>query len=131
MVQFETIKAEEITFGNNNFIEVAKKKAVTEEGENVFISVSRGFKNMQGERRYRKSFTVPMDKDVIEFVSKMIKEMGKGAEKIKTAEKGEDFEKELEKDDEDVVKSAEKLAKKEIKAKSIKLDMDDEADEDQ
>jgi hypothetical protein len=131
MVQFETIKAEEITFGNNNFIEVAKKKAVTEEGENVFISVSRGFKNMQGERRYRKSFTVPMDKDVIEFVSKMIKEMGKGAEKIKTAEKGEDFEKELEKDDEDVVKSAEKLAKKEIKAKSSKLDMDDEADEDQ
>ena len=131
MVQFETIKAEEITFGNNNFIEVAKKKAVTEEGENVFISVSRGFKNMQGERRYRKSFTVPMDKDVIEFVSKMIKEMGKGAEKIKTAEKGEDFEKELEKDDEDVVKSAEKLAKKEIKAKSSKLDMDDEANEDQ
>ena len=32
MVQFETIKAEEIKFGNNNFLEVARKKAITDEG---------------------------------------------------------------------------------------------------
>jgi len=75
MVQFETIKSEEIKFGNNNFLEVARKKAITETGENEFISISRGFFAQTGEKRYRKSFTVPMDGGVIEFVSEKLKEM--------------------------------------------------------
>ena len=75
MVEFETIKAEEIKFGNNNFIEVARKKAKTEEGENEFISISRGFFTQGGERRYRKSFTVPLDDAVIDFVATKLKEV--------------------------------------------------------
>lgn len=75
MVEFQTIKAEEIKFGNNNFIEVARKKAVTDEGENEFISVSRGFFTPDGERRYRKSFTLPLDTAVIDFVAAKIKEV--------------------------------------------------------
>lgn len=75
MVEFETIKAEEIKFGNNNFIEVARKKAKTEEGENEFISISRGFFTQNGERRYRKSFTVPLDDAVIDFVATKLKEV--------------------------------------------------------
>ncbi len=75
MVQFETIKAEEVKFGNNNFIEVARKKAITEEGENTFISLSRGFVTPNGEKRYRKSFTVPINDEVIDFLSKKIKEV--------------------------------------------------------
>ena len=43
-VTFETIKSIEIKFGENNFIEVAKKKAIPKDGEeNIFISISRGF----------------------------------------------------------------------------------------
>ncbi|MGD0819069.1 MAG: hypothetical protein ABR986_11850, partial [Methanomassiliicoccales archaeon] len=38
-VKFETISAEKIPFGRNNFIEVARKKAITKEGENEFISL--------------------------------------------------------------------------------------------
>ena len=79
MVDFQTIKSEEIKFGNNNFIEVARKKAVSDEGENVFVSLSRGFTTPTGEKRYRKSFTVPMQKNVIDFVSEQIKVMGEGA----------------------------------------------------
>ncbi|MBS3056162.1 MAG: hypothetical protein J4473_01870 [Candidatus Aenigmarchaeota archaeon] len=74
-VEFETLKAEEIKFGNNNFIEVARKKARTEDGENTFISLSRGFITPKGEKRYKKSFTVPVDSDVIEFISKTIKKV--------------------------------------------------------
>ena len=75
MVTFETIKSEEIKFGTNNFLEVARKKAVTDEGENTFISISRGFFTQTGERRYRKSFTVPLDNVVIDFLAEKIKEV--------------------------------------------------------
>jgi hypothetical protein len=42
-VQFETIKAEKVDFGRNNFLEVALKRAKTTDGTNEFISVSRGY----------------------------------------------------------------------------------------
>lgn len=75
MVEYQTIKSEEMKFGNNDFIEVARKKAVSETGENEFISVSRGFMMMDGSKRYRKSFTLPVQKEVVEFVSEKVKEM--------------------------------------------------------
>lgn len=73
-VEFETIKAEEVKFGKNNFIEVARKKAKTSEGENEFISISRGFFLPDGSKRFKKSITVPDEKSVREFVSKKIAE---------------------------------------------------------
>lgn len=75
MVEFESIKTEEIKFGNNNFIEVARKKAVTPENENEFISISKGFFTPNGERRYKRSFALPIDAEVVEFVATKIKEM--------------------------------------------------------
>jgi len=76
MVEYETIKSEEMTFGNNgnNFIEVARKKAITEQGEREFISISRGFV-LNGQKRYQKSFTVPDEKKVVEFVTENLKKM--------------------------------------------------------
>ena len=75
MVEFVTIKAEEIKFGDGKFLEVAKKKAITEEGENEFVSLSRGFFTPEGERRYRKSFTVPLEKEIIDFIVAKIPEV--------------------------------------------------------
>jgi len=75
MVEYQTIKTEEIKFGNNDFIEVARKIAKSESGENEFISISRGFFMMDGSKRYRKSFTVPVQKEVVEFVAEKLKEM--------------------------------------------------------
>ncbi len=75
MVEFQTIKAEELKFGNNNFIEVARKKAIAENGENEFISVSRGFYGQDGSKRFTKSFAVPLDQNVIDFVAKTLKEV--------------------------------------------------------
>ena len=75
MVEFETIKAEEVPFGNNNFIEVARKKAIAEEGTNEFIAISRGFFAPDGSKRFKKSFTIPDVPEVIDFVCAKIKEM--------------------------------------------------------
>ncbi|MCD6216179.1 MAG: hypothetical protein J7J92_03885 [Candidatus Aenigmarchaeota archaeon] len=75
MVEFQTIKSEEVKFGNNNFIEVARKKAITEEGENEFISLSRGFFLPDGTRRYKRSFTVPLENEVVNFISEKLKEV--------------------------------------------------------
>lgn len=75
MVEFETIRSDEVMFGNSNFIEVARKKAITSEGENEFISLSRGFYTLNKEKRYRKSFTIPISKEVVDFISEKLKEM--------------------------------------------------------
>jgi len=75
MVEFKTIKAEEVKFGKNNFLEIARKKAIAEEGETEFIAISRGFFLPDGTKRFKKSIAIPDDAEVKEFVSKNIKDM--------------------------------------------------------
>jgi hypothetical protein len=67
MVEFETISAEEIKFGRNSFVEVAKKRAKTDEGENEFISISKGFYLPDGTKRYSKgkNVSLPVEPDLI------------------------------------------------------------------
>lgn len=69
MVEFEVLKAERKTFGTNNFIEVARKVAVTEDGRNEFVSVSRGWTADDGSDRWRQSLTVPDEDDVKKFIA--------------------------------------------------------------
>ncbi len=94
MVEFQTLKAEEIKFGNNNFIEVARKKAVTPQGENEFVAISRGFFAPDGSKRFKRSFTIPDNMEVVDFVCAKIKEMAshKGAGGQKQAAAFEDIE---------------------------------------
>ncbi len=75
MVEFQTIKAEEIKFGKNNFLEIARKKAVAEDGENEFIAISRGFFLPDGSKRFKKSLAIPDDDNIKNFVIDKIKEM--------------------------------------------------------
>lgn len=75
MVEFETIKANEKKFGTNNFIEIARKKAKTEQGENEFISISRGFFAKNESKRYTKSIAVPVDREMVEFIKKSLDEI--------------------------------------------------------
>ena len=71
-IDFITIDANKISFGRNNFIEVARKKAVTDEGENEFISISRGYYLPDGSERFKKSLTIPDEEDIKEFVIESI-----------------------------------------------------------
>lgn len=75
MVEFQTVKAEEIKFGKNNFLEVARKKAVADEGENEFIAISRGFFLPDGSKRFKKSLAIPDEKEIRDFVSKKLVEL--------------------------------------------------------
>ena len=76
-VQFETVKAEEIKFGRNSFIEVARKKAKTEEGENEFISISKGFFMPDGAKRFSKgkNVSLPFEKEVVEDLADKLKQV--------------------------------------------------------
>ncbi len=70
-VKFETVgKSKEHKFGKNNFLEIAKKKAITKDGQNEFISVSRGFYAPDGEKRFRKSIAIPLE--TVKFVKESL-----------------------------------------------------------
>ena len=71
-VRFETLSAEKIPFGKNNFLEVARKKAITDEGVSEFISVSRGYFLPDGSEKYKKSITIPDDSNIKDFVIERI-----------------------------------------------------------
>ncbi|MEM4160808.1 MAG: hypothetical protein QW531_02370 [Thermoplasmata archaeon] len=73
-VKFETLKAEKIQFGRNNFIEVARKKAITPDGKvNEFITVSRGFMGQDGSERYKNAVTIPDDQEIRNQIAEKIK----------------------------------------------------------
>ena len=73
MVEFETVKSEEIKFGKNNFIEVSKRKAVSDAGENEFIAISRGYYLPDETKRWRASIALPTEKDKREKIANLIK----------------------------------------------------------
>lgn len=72
-VQFETIKAEKVNFGRNNFLEVARKRAKTTDGTNEFISVSRGYYLPDRSERFKRSLTIPDDPEIRAFIAEKIK----------------------------------------------------------
>lgn len=72
MVEFETIKAEEVKFGKNNFVEVSKRKVITPGGENEFIAISRGYYLPDGTKRWRSSIALPNEKDKREEIANLI-----------------------------------------------------------
>lgn len=71
-VRFETLNSEKIPFGKNNFLEVARKKAITDDGVSEFISVSRGYYLPDGSEKYKKSITIPDDPGIKSFVTERI-----------------------------------------------------------
>ena len=74
-LEFETVKAEKIDFGRNNFLEVARKRVITSEGANEFISVSRGYYLPDKTERFKRSLTIPDDPQVKNFIAEKIKSL--------------------------------------------------------
>jgi hypothetical protein len=64
MVEFETVESKEIKFGNNKFLEVARKRAKTPEGENEFISISKGFITPTGQKRFKNALGFPAEDEI-------------------------------------------------------------------
>ena len=74
-VQFETIRAEKVNFGRNNFLEIARKRATTADGTNEFISVSRGYYLPDKSERFKRSLTIPDDPEIRAFVAEKIRSL--------------------------------------------------------
>ena len=76
MVDFETMDFKNIPFGKNNFIEVARKRAVLGNGgQTEFISISRGYFTNNDEKRYKNSVTIPLDEEVRKQIAQNILEI--------------------------------------------------------
>ncbi len=75
MAEFETLDSKEVKFGRNNFIEVARKKAITDIGEREFIAISRGFYMDDGSRRWKASITLPEEKEKREKIADYLKKL--------------------------------------------------------
>lgn len=75
MVEFETIKAKDVKFGKNSFIEISRRKVVTPVGENEFVAVSRGYYLPDGTKRWRSSIALPNEKDKREEIANLIKSL--------------------------------------------------------
>ncbi|MDY6789048.1 MAG: hypothetical protein SVV03_03730 [Candidatus Nanohaloarchaea archaeon] len=75
MVEFEVLKSKEINFGSNDFIEVARKKAVSDDGETEFLALTRGYYDRNDDKRYKTNFSIPKNKEVIDFIMDNLPEM--------------------------------------------------------
>jgi hypothetical protein len=76
MVDFETIEFKNVPFGKNNFIEIARKRAVLGNGgQTEFISISRGYFTNDDNKRYKNSVTIPLDDEVRKEIAKNILEI--------------------------------------------------------
>ena len=66
-VEFETLDSREVNYGNNNFIEISAKKAVTEESDIPFLSISKGYYK-DNEKRYKQNLTIPYNQKIVKDV---------------------------------------------------------------
>ncbi len=70
---FKTIKSVEKEYGSRNFIEVALKE--TNDGENVFFSISKGFKTQNDMKRYKNSLGFAASEELQQFLVDSFKEL--------------------------------------------------------
>ncbi len=71
MAEWKTIKSESIETGRNNFIEVSLKEAP--ETKNIFISISKGWINNEGMKRYKSNILITKEKvnELLEAIEKI------------------------------------------------------------
>lgn len=76
MADFETVKSEVRDFGKAGFIAVERRR-VKDEGKEAseFLLIARGFYLKDGTARRRNFVTLPDQKDVKEFVARVLKEV--------------------------------------------------------
>lgn len=75
MVEFITKETKEIQYGSakNKFLEVARKTAKAETGENEFISISKGFITQTGQKRFKTALGFPAEKELIDGLIEALK----------------------------------------------------------
>jgi len=67
-VEYEVIKTEAVTYGNNKFLEIARKKVKGGENENEFVSISKGYFTPDGGKKYKEGLGFPADQKIIDDI---------------------------------------------------------------
>jgi hypothetical protein len=62
-MEYETILSEYVNYGRNKFIEISKKRVVSENA--VFLNISKGYYTPEGEKRYHRGIGFPPEKAII------------------------------------------------------------------
>lgn len=75
MTTFETLEKRETEFGNNDFLQVARKVARSEDSETEFVALTRGYLDSQGSRRYKTNLTMPPEPRVVDFTATSLMEV--------------------------------------------------------
>lgn len=75
MVTFETLEKREMEFGSNNFLEVARKVAQDEDSETEFLTMTRGYLDADGSRRYKTNLTMPYEARIVDFAATSLMEV--------------------------------------------------------
>lgn len=70
--KFEVINEKTLKFGKNKFLEISRKKAVTPEGENEFISISKGFFTPDGQKRFKNALGFEFNQELLKQVSEAL-----------------------------------------------------------
>jgi hypothetical protein len=102
MVEFETKETKDVKFGNNKFLEVARKIAKTPEGENEFISISKGFIAPTGQKRFKNALGFPAEASIVKGLVSALESLRLGEEPDEEEEEEEsEEEEEIEADEEE------------------------------
>lgn len=108
MVDYKTLKAEEIKYGTNNFIEIARKEV----DGNEFISLSKGYFTPDGQRRYKTGLGFPDEGGIANFlvdaIAKMSKDKTEPQSEVTLEQKDEPEEEDPEEDAEEQEETEEK-----------------------
>jgi len=75
MVEFEIINAKEIQFGNNKFLEIARKRAKTEQGESEIITISKGFTSPEGGKRFKNALGFEASEETKQAIIEALQEI--------------------------------------------------------
>ncbi len=70
---FKTLKSFEQKYGTRNFLEIALK--TTEDEANQFISISKGFYDRDGRKRYKRSLGFSVSDEMKKFVIDSLKKI--------------------------------------------------------
>jgi len=71
-VEYEVMKTEMVNYGNNKFLEIAKKKVKGGENQNEFISISKGYFTPDGGKKYKEGLGFPAEQKIVdEIIAKL------------------------------------------------------------
>lgn len=67
-VEYEVVKTDAVTYGNNKFLEIARKRVKGGENTNEFVSISKGYFMPDGSKKYKEGLGFPADQKILDEV---------------------------------------------------------------